>query len=83
MRTRIVRIGNSQGVRLPRPLIEQAGLGEEVVLRVSPGRIIIESAHRPREGWEDEARAMHSAGEDHLLDAPQPTEFDRTEWEWQ
>jgi antitoxin MazE len=82
MRTRIVRIGNSQGIRLPRPLLEQAGLGEDVVLRVAPGRIVIEAARTPRQGWEEEAKAMHQAGEDVLLDHPAPTEFDRTEWEW-
>lgn len=82
MRTRIVRIGNSQGIRLPRPLIDQAGLDEDVILRVSPGRIIIEAARKPRQGWEEEAKAAHEAGEDCLQDEPVATEFDRTEWQW-
>lgn len=82
MKTRIVRIGNSQGVRLPRPLLEQAGLGEDVVVRASPGRIVIEAARAPRAGWADAAKAMHAAGDDQLLDAPAPTRFDREEWEW-
>jgi antitoxin MazE len=82
MKTRIVRIGNSQGVRLPRPLLEQAGLGEDVVLRATPGRIVIEAARAPRAGWADAAKAMHAAGEDALLDAPTSTRFDREEWEW-
>lgn len=82
MKTRIVRIGNSQGVRLPRPLLEQAGLGEDVVLRATPGRIVIEAARAPRAGWADAAKAMHAAGDDELLDAPSATRFDRDEWEW-
>lgn len=82
MKTRIVRIGNSQGVRLPRPLLEEAGLGEDVVVRASPGRIVIEAARAPRAGWADAAKAMHAAGDDQLLDAPAPTRFDREEWEW-
>ncbi len=82
MKTRIVRIGNSQGVRLPRPLLEQAGLGENVVLRASPGRTVIEAARVPRAGWADAARAMYAAGEDALLDAASPTRFDEDEWEW-
>lgn len=82
MKTRIVRIGNSQGVRLPRPLLETAGLGEDVVLRASPGRIVIEAARAPRAGWAEAAKAMHAAGEDVLLDAPSATRFDREEWEW-
>lgn len=82
MKTRIVRIGNSQGVRLPRPLLEQAGLREEVVLRATPGRIVIEAARAPRAGWADAAKAMHTAGDDILLDAPSTTRFDREDWEW-
>jgi antitoxin MazE len=82
MKARIVRIGNSQGVRLPRPLLEQAGLGEDVVLRATPGRIVIEAARAPRAGWADAAKAMHAAGDDTLLDAASATRFDRDEWEW-
>jgi antitoxin MazE len=82
MKTRIVRIGNSQGVRLPRPLLEQAGLGEDVVLRATPGRIVIEAARAPRAGWADAAKAMHAVGDDALLDAASATRFDRDEWEW-
>lgn len=82
MKTRIVRIGNSQGVRLPRPLLEQAGLGEEVVLRATAGRIVIEAARAPRAGWADAAKAMHRVGDDQLLDAPSGTRFDAEDWEW-
>ncbi len=82
MKTRIVRIGNSQGVRLRRPLLEQAGLDEAVVLRATPGRIVIGAARVPRAGWADAARAMHAAGDDALLDAASATRFDRDEWEW-
>jgi len=82
MKARIVRIGNSQGVRLPRPLLLQAGLGEEVVLRASPGRILIEAARAPRAGWADAAKAMHAADDDRPLDAPSGTRFERDEWRW-
>lgn len=82
MKTRIVRIGNSQGVRLPRPLLEQAGLGEDVIVRATPGRIVIEAARAPRAGWAEAAKAMHAAGEDQLLDARTATRFESEEWEW-
>ncbi len=35
MNTELVRIGNSRGVRIPKPFIEQCGLGETVELRVA------------------------------------------------
>lgn len=80
--TRIVRIGNSQGIRVPKAVLEQAELPEEVALRAEPGRLIVTAAHQPRAGWADAARDMHARGDDYLLDQPQSTGFDREEWEW-
>ena len=48
MRARLIRIGNSRGVRLPKPLIEEAGLTEDVELRVSDGSIVISSRKKER-----------------------------------
>jgi len=82
MRARIVRVGNSRGVRLPKTLLEQSGLDDEVEIHAEPGRIIIESAWRPREGWAEAARVMAERRDDALLDEPTPTEFDAEEWTW-
>ena len=41
MRARLVRIGNSRGVRLPKPLIDEVGLGEIVQLQVRGRTIVI------------------------------------------
>ena len=81
-RTRIVRIGNSQGIRVPRALLEQADLPEEVELQAQPGRLIVRAAHQPRAGWAEAARAMHERGHDALLDARTPTRFEQDEWTW-
>lgn len=81
-KTRIIRIGNSQGVRIPKPLLEQSGLGEAVELSAEAGRIVIRSARLPREGWEAAFEAMAAEGDDALLDAPTATEWDETEWVW-
>jgi antitoxin MazE len=82
MKTRIVRIGNSQGVRIPKPLLEEAGLPSEVEVTVEDNRLVIAPASRPRAGWAEAFAAMAERGEDGLLDAPTPTEWDETEWEW-
>ncbi len=82
MKARIVRVGNSRGVRLPKLLLEEAGLPDEVEIHAEPGRIIIQSAVRPRAGWAAAARQMLERGEDALIDAPTPTEFDAEEWIW-
>jgi antitoxin MazE len=81
-KTRIVRIGNSRGIRVPRALLEQAELPEEVELHAQPGRLIVRAARRPRAGWAEAARAMHKRGEDALLEAPTSTRFDQDAWTW-
>ena len=81
-RTRIVRIGNSQGIRVPRTLLEQAELPEEVELYAQPGRLIVRAARRPRTGWAEAARAMHDRGDDVLLDTPTSTRFEQDDWGW-
>ena len=80
--TRIVRIGNSRGIRVPKLLLDRAALPNEVELRAEPGRLVVSAAHRPRAGWAAAARKMRERGDDVLLDAPTPTRFDRTSWKW-
>ena len=82
MKARLVRIGNSRGVRLPKPLIEEARLKEEVQLRVRDGAVIITSLSRPRSGWAEAARQAGNQDHDRLLDELTPTEFDQREWRW-
>jgi antitoxin MazE len=82
MKARIVAIGNSQGVRIPKPLLEQAGLAGDVELHAEDGRIVIAASRKARAGWAAAAQRLHNAGEDALLDPPTRTQFDDKEWEW-
>lgn len=82
MKARLVRIGNSRGVRLPKPLIQEAGLSDEVELRVRNGTVVIMSTARPRAGWGEAARRVRQRGEDGLLEEPTPTHFDQEDWKW-
>ena len=81
MKTKLVRIGNSRGIRLPKPLIEQAALGDDVELQVSGGAIIISRSAPPREGWAESAAELVSRKQGELLHLPTPTRFDDEEWE--
>jgi antitoxin MazE len=81
MKARLIRIGNSRGVRLPKPLIEEANLSEEVTLKVIDNAIVIASADLPRAGWEAAARLFSERGDGPVEAAP-PTRFDEGEWEW-
>ncbi|MBN1425710.1 AbrB/MazE/SpoVT family DNA-binding domain-containing protein [Candidatus Fermentibacteria bacterium] len=82
MRTQLIRIGNSRGVRIPKPLIEQAGLSEEVELHVRKGQIVLSRPASARDGWARAVAELAARGEDTLLDPPTSTSFDRNEWEW-
>jgi antitoxin MazE len=81
MKTRIVSIGNSQGIRIPKLLLEQAGLAGDVELHAEQGRIVIAAIRRPRSGWAEAAAELHARGEDGLIETPAPA-FDGEEWEW-
>ena len=82
MKTHLIRVGNSRGVRLPKPLIEEAGLTDAVELRVRDGAIVIARVARARSGWAEAAQRMRERDEDGLLDPPTPTRFDEGEWKW-
>lgn len=90
MKTRIIEIGNSQGVRIPLNVLEQAGigggsraevLGQEIEMTPTEGGILLRVANHARAGWEEEFARMAEEGEDALLDADAPaSEWDEREW---
>jgi len=83
MKTRIVKIGNSQGIRIPKPLLEQTSLGEEVELEVRDDQIVIRSPRHPRQGWDEEFQLMAERGDDQLLDNEiSLSSWDQDEWQW-
>ena len=84
MKTRIVRIGNSQGIRIPKPLLEQTGLCGEVEMIAQDDSLIIRPARRPREGWTAAFQEMARRGDDALLDdaSPSLSSWDEDDWEW-
>jgi antitoxin MazE len=84
MKTRIVRIGNSQGIRIPKPLLEQTGLRDEVEVSVQDDGLMIRPARKARTGWADAFREMARRGDDAPLDDAPPSlsSWDEDEWEW-
>ena len=81
-KTRIVQIGNSKGIRVPKVLLEHAQLPDEVELQAEHGRLIVRAAQEPRAGWADAAKAMRARGDDRLLDPATTSQFDEKEWQW-
>jgi antitoxin MazE len=82
MRAKIVRIGNSRGIRIPKAVLDECGIQDSVELSITDGGITLRAAQNPRDGWLDAAREMVATDEDALIDPPIPTKFDDTEWEW-
>ncbi|MGF1491039.1 MAG: AbrB/MazE/SpoVT family DNA-binding domain-containing protein [Microcoleaceae cyanobacterium] len=82
IRTRIVKIGNSQGIRLPKALLQQSGIRGEVEIEIQEDCIVIRAISHPREGWEQAFGTMAEQQDDVLLDEITPTEWDAQEWEW-
>ena len=82
MRTRIVRIGNSQGIRIPKRLLEQSGLSSEVEVIVEGHCLVIRPAPRQRTGWDNAFATMATCRDDTLLDNTSTTTWDDDEWAW-
>jgi antitoxin MazE len=85
MRSKLIPIGNSRGVRLPKAVIEQCGLGGEIELEVRDGCLIVRAPKVARAGWEAAFKRMRARNHDRLLDAEsvsRPTEWDESEWKW-
>ena len=81
--TEIVRIGNSQGVRIPKAIREQARLTGKVSMVVSGGALVIRSARRPRQGWEEAfARAARRKHDEAIWPGDMRNAFDDAEWTW-
>ncbi len=85
IKTRMVKIGNSQGIRIPKMLIDQLGLANDIELEVQDGQLVIRSARRPRLSWGNQFRQMAECGDDYLLDAVPPSfsTWDEEEWSWE
>jgi antitoxin MazE len=84
MRARIVKIGNSQGIRIPKPLLEQLNINEDVDIEIENNQIIIRPVARPRAGWDAAFQKMAENGDDVLIGGEQALThaWDETEWQW-
>ncbi len=83
MEAKLVRVGNSKGVRLPKALLEEAGLEELVTLRIVEGGLLVEPRAAVRSGWSDAARSGSERGDDTDAASWPPTRFDEAEWVWE
>ncbi len=82
MKAQIIQIGNSQGIRIPKVLLEESRITGEVDLELHPDGILIRNAQKARSGWAEAFKAM-AENEDDEMDGKTPlTAFDKKEWQW-
>ena len=84
MRARIVKIGNSKGIRIPKPLLEQTGITDDVEVEVLNNRIVIRPVSSPRDSWETAFETMARKGDDALVIGGEDIShsWDEEEWQW-
>ena len=82
VKARLIKIGNSRGIRIPKLLLDQTGIGQDVELEVQGDVIVVRAAQHPRADWDTAFVAMGATGDDRLLDDEAPGSWDEEEWAW-
>ena len=84
VKTRVIKIGNSRGIRIPRLLLQHVGLDAEVQIEAEDDRLVIRPVRHARAGWDEQFKAMAERGDDRLLDEETSSlrRWDTEEWEW-
>ncbi len=84
MRARVIKIGNSQGLRIPKPILEQTGIMDDVEIEVEKNQIIIRPVKNIRDGWDDAFKVMGQKGDDESIieDDNFSHSWDEEEWQW-
>lgn len=81
MKVELTRIGNSRGIRIPKPLIDQCGFRDAVEVRVISEGLVISPLRAPRQGWR-EAFSKSGKQDELLLKGLHENKFDHEEWTW-
>jgi len=82
MKAQIIQIGNSQGVRIPKVILEEAKLAGEVELEVHKDGILIRGIQKPRANWDAMFNDLADNDDDQVLAADAATVFEKKEWQW-
>jgi antitoxin MazE len=83
MRARVIKIGNSQGLRIPKPILEQTGIRDDVEIEVEKDQIIIRPVKNVREGWDAAFKKMSENGDDEpIIDDTISHSWDEDKWQW-
>ena len=84
IKTNVVKIGNSQGIRIPKTILEQCHLNRDVELEPRGNHLVVRSVAKPRAGWDEAFQRMAERGDDTMLDGDSFAEtlWEKDEWQW-
>jgi antitoxin MazE len=82
MKMQIIQIGNSQGIRIPKVLLEESCISGEVDVELHPDGILIRNAQKPRANWDEAFKTMAENEDEELSESEIATEFEKKEWQW-
>ncbi len=83
IKTKLIKIGNSQGIRIPKSILKQLNFTSEVEIDIQDNQLVLRPLATARHGWDTAFSAMAQAGDDLLLDGDTaPSQWDDAEWVW-
>ena len=82
MKAQIIQIGNSQGIRIPKMMLEDTGISGEVELKVLPDGILIKNIKKPRGDWDAAFKKLADTDDDIPVGTEASSEFEKKEWQW-
>ena len=84
MKTQLIKIGNSKGVRLPKTILKQCNLDGDLEIEVKDNKIIIHAENNPRAGWNELFKKANSDKFDSMIDGDgnNLSSWDENEWQW-
>ena len=82
MKAQIIKIGNSKGIRIPKPLLEEGNLDGQVELEVVEEGLLVKSVSPPRFGWKEAFQKLAENDEDEILIGQEGNKYDEAQWRW-
>ena len=81
MLAKVIKVGNSKGIRIPSALLKKCNIYNQVELYIQGDNIVIKPIHQVRNGWDESFKNMHKNGDDKLIMNDQ-IDSEMVDWEW-
>jgi len=84
MTIKLIKIGSSRGVRLPKKLIEKFNFGDELEMEIRKDGLLLKKSSNPRRGWyQNIHKELKNEGfTEDLIPGSFKNEFDESDWQW-